>query len=352
MKRTLALSALLLVVAALGAAAAPRITVDSARYVYPDTVSGIAVTHTFVLSNVGDQDLWISGVDAACHCTTAALSSNLVPPGQSVALPVVFDTTEFIGEQDRKLEVLSNDPATPRLELHIAGRVLRRATYQKPAGAYLGEAFVLLDVRDASSFAAGHLIGAMNVPAAQASSVAATLPPSVLYWCYDQDETLLQSAASALRAGGLASVNLIDGGLSYFATRQPWNSLLVAGADSSWGRFLDVSGARTNWSSSMSGTRNISNVHYFVTIDLRSTAAFAAGHLVGAMNLAEASASAFVSGLPNDVPVLLYSDDGAASDRVADAVSRVHSQTTSLLGGFVEWQRQYGNLFVVASIGY
>ncbi len=63
---------------------------------------------------------------------------------------------------------------------------------------------------------------------------------------------------------------------------------------------------------------------------------YAAGHLAGALNMTETSASAFVNGLPSDVPVLIYSDDGVISDRLAETLSRGHGLVTSLLGGLAE----------------
>jgi len=264
---------------------------------------------------------------------------------------VVFDTYEFAGPIDRVITVASNDPTSPNLELRLTGRIVRREAFQKAVGEYLNEVYVLLDVRDPAAYAAGHLAGAMNVPAGQAGSYAATLPPSALYFCYDQDGTTAGSAVTALRAGGLAAVYAVAGGVSSWGQRRPWASLLVAGQDASWGRFLDVSGARANYSSSTTGARDISSVDYFVTIDLRSAAAYAAGHLAGALSMPEASASAYVSGLPTDVPVLIYSDDGVTSDRLAETLSRGHGLVASLLGGLVEWQKQHGNFLIVSSAG-
>ncbi len=349
MRRMLVLVALLVAGLVLGVVAAPRIAVDSATYTYPDVVSGIAVTHTFVLSNVGNEELVISKVESSCHCTTTQLSSSRVAPGASVSLPVVFDTYEFAGQIDRQIEVTSNDPATPRLDLRLSGRVLRREAHHKAAGEYLNEVYVLLDVREPAAYAAGHFLGAMNVPAGQAAALARLLPPSLLYFCYDQDGSTAPGAATALRAGGLAVVRVIQGGIAAWSQRQPWSSLLAAGADATWGLFLDASGARGNYAGSSSAVVNIASVGYFLTIDLRSAAAFALGHLAGAVNMTEASATSYVAGLPGDVKVLLVSDRGAESDRLAQTLLRQRSGVSSLLGGLVEWQGQHGNLLLVAS---
>lgn len=349
MTRMLAIVALLVAGLVLGVVAAPRIAVDSATYTYPDVVSGIAVTHTFVLSNLGDQELVISRVESSCHCTTAQLASSRIAPGASVQLPVVFDTYGFAGQISRQIEITSNDPATPRLDLRLTGRIVGRAAYQKAAAEYLNEAYVLLDVRDPMAYAAGHLLGAMNVPAGQAAALAPLLPPSLLYFCYDQDGSTAPGAAAALRAGGLAVVRVLQGGIAAWSQRQPWSSLLAPGADSSWGLFLDTSGVRANYAGSSSMVVDITAVGYSVTIDIRPAASFALGHLAGAINVSEATASAYVNALPSSIGVLVCSEDGAASDRLADALSGRRSGVCSLLGGIAEWQRQHGGLLLVAS---
>jgi len=337
--------------AAFVAAAAPRISVDSATYNYPDVVSGIAVTHTFILSNLGNQELVISQVVSSCHCATAQLSSSRVAPGTSVTLPVVFDTYEFAGQVDRQIEITSNDPATPRLDLHLTGRILRREAYQKSAGEYLNEAYVLLDVREPSAFAAWHLVGAMNVPASQASALARLLPPSLLYFLYDQDGSTAQAAATTLRAGGLAAVQVVQGGIGSWSQRRPWSALLASGMDAAWGLFLDATGARGNYAGSSSAVVSVSSVGYFVTIDLRPASLFALGHLAGAINMMESSALTYINSLPSDVKVLLVSDGGAESDRLAETLSRQRGGVSSLLGGLIEWQKQHANLLLVASAG-
>ena len=77
---------------------------------------------------------------------------------------------------------------------------------------------------------------------------------------------------------------------------------------------------------------------------------FALGHLAGAVNVAEASASTYINALPSDVKVLACAPKTAR--RATDWPRRCPqgaAACTSLLGGIVEWQRQHGNLLLVAS---
>jgi thiosulfate sulfurtransferase len=350
MRRIFALLALSLVWMGVAAVAAPQIVVDLATYNYPDTVEGIAVVHTFVLSNVGDQELVITNVTVGCHCTTTQLATDRLQPGQSVELRAVLDTEGFSGHVARYVTVYSNDPAKPQITLNLVGNVVDRQPYQKPVGYLFSDSYLLLDVRDPGAYAAGHLIGAMNVPANQAASTAAGLPPSALVIFYDQNGSTAAAVSQALQGGGLAAVYALRGGLDLW--QKSYGSVrLVAGADASWGAFLDVSGARAYSASGALKYYDISQLRSdYVLVDIRSASAFAAGHLAGAVNLSEASVSAFIDSLPREVPVIVYSADGADSDRVVYGLWMRGSRAQSLLGGLAEWQAQHGNFLIVASV--
>jgi rhodanese-related sulfurtransferase len=147
----------------------------------------------------------------------------------------------------------------------------------------------------------------------------------------------------------LAAVYALRGGLdqwqkSYGAIR------LVAGADASWGAFLDVSGARAYSATGTTKYYDVSQLRSdYVLIDIRSASAFAAGHLAGAVNLPETSVGAFIDSLPRETPVTIYSADGSDSDRVVYSLWMRGSRAQSLLGGLAEWQAQHGRFLVVAS---
>lgn len=354
MTRTLTCLLLGLLIGGATALAAPRIAVDQAYYDYPDTIEGKAVVHTFILSNVGDQDLVISRVGTTCGCTTTTLEKTRLAPGESVSLVVVFDTTHYSGRASKPVTVSSNDPQTPILNMGLRGNVVARAGYQASVGDVLYDASLLIDVRDAASYAAGHLLGAMNIPVAELATRAASLPASALTFVYDQSGSAATFAAAyaALRAGGVASVYGLTGGLD--AWQRSYGAILLSTGESAWGAFVDVSGPR----SSLSGTlpaqgfqQAVSYVrsNYVVFIDVRSPDAYAAGHLAGAVNLPEAAVGSYVSGLPTDVQVVVYCDDGTAGDRVAAALWPRRMKTQSLLGGLNEWKVQKGSFLLVTS---
>jgi len=54
----------------MAAAASPKISVDNAAHDFGEVIEGIAVVHTFVLTNDGDEPLTIDDVQVSCGCTT------------------------------------------------------------------------------------------------------------------------------------------------------------------------------------------------------------------------------------------------------------------------------------------
>ncbi|MCX6100550.1 MAG: DUF1573 domain-containing protein, partial [Candidatus Bipolaricaulota bacterium] len=284
MTRTFALLALLVSAVVVGVTAAPRIAVDLATYDYPDTVEGIAVVHTFMLSNVGDQELVIESAIPGCHCTTAELAKNRLQPGESVGLYAILDTEGFSGHVVRTITITSNDPGQwgdHQLIVSFVGNVVGRQPYQKSVSDLYYDSYILLDVRDAAAYAAGHLAGAMNLPMSQVASVAAALPPGALTIVYDQNGLTSSAAGQALHVGGLAAVYAVRGGLDLWQ-KSYGSARVVAGAGASWS-FLDASGARAYSTSGAVAQYDISQLQSdYVLIDFRSPAAFAAGHIAGA----------------------------------------------------------------------
>jgi thiosulfate sulfurtransferase len=349
MRRIFSLLAMSLVWASVAAVAAPQLAVDQETYNFPDTVEGIAVVHAFVLSNVGDQELAITNVTAACHCTTTQLATNRLQPGQSVELRAMLDTNGYSDTVWRYVTVESNDPARPKLKLNLRGNVIDRQPYQKPVGDLFYDAYLLIDVRDPVAYAAGHLTGAMNAPASEAAAYAVALPPGALTIIYDQDGSTAATTLQEFRGQGLAAVYALHGGFDQWQ-KSYGSARTTTGEDASWGAFLDVSGARADSSTAMLRYYDVTQLKSdYVLIDIRSASAFAAVHIAGAVNLPEAGVDEYVQTLPRDTPVIIYSDDGLDSDRVVQGLRARGSRAQSLLGGFAEWQKQHGNYLVVTS---
>jgi len=82
-------------------------------------------------------------------------------------------------------------------------------------------------------------------------------------------------------------------------------------------------------------------------IDLRAPAAYAAGHLLGAVSVTRDELMALMDELPRDLRIVLYDQDGSMSSQVAaDLIRAGYSNVQVLMGGFDEWTREYGERLV------
>ncbi len=355
------MSRLALILAVLSAApllavsAAPRLTVDLRAYDFPDTVEGMGVSHTYFLTNTGDEELVIADVKVTCSCTTAALASGRLAPGETVGLTVTVNTEGSLNWISKMVFVSSNDPDRQppnELQLSMSGNVLERQRFQYSVPHLSEMAYVLLDVRDPAAYASGHLAGALNAPASEIAALASSLPAGALTAFYDQngDPATLEAVTQSLHEGGVALVYALRGGLdawqaNYGSTR------IVAGSGTPWS-FVNVAGSRDY--SASGGVRGYDVGRLltdYVLIDIRPAADYSAGHLAGALNFSEEELPAFIGALPREIPAILYSADGADSDRVAAGLWAQGYYPRSLLGGLAEWQKQHGELLLVASAG-
>ena len=341
---------------ALVAIAAPQIQVDSDTYDFGSILEGFAVEHTFVLTNTGDETLVIDRVRATCGCTTTALATDELRPGQSVELDAVIGTTGFGGQLiSKSIYVYSNDPeysdgfGPDRLVLTITGTVLRAEPYSITTEDLLLDSYVLVDLRPAAAFEDGHLLGAVNIEPGDLDATlgAFSLPESALLFLYDETGAGSYEIADDLFADGYILARALSGGLS------AW----VRGYGNRY-TFPPI-GNQTFDAPAPKPTddRYVLDLSYFeyafyLLVDLRESEAFTEGHLVGAINIPNSEFSlqtliANAASLPTDTTIVLYDATSATSDRRAQELNGYgYANAKSLLGGFDYWQEAYGDQLV------
>ena len=86
MRVALLATVILVGMTAIGALAAPAISVDESEVDFGIAAEGSFVTHRFVLMNTGDATLEIFDVLTTCGCSTATLNTRVLQPGESVEL--------------------------------------------------------------------------------------------------------------------------------------------------------------------------------------------------------------------------------------------------------------------------
>jgi len=197
--------------------AAPVISVDAPIYEFGEILEGLAVVHTFVLQNAGDEPLEISDIEVSCGCTTTSLSKSTLAPGESVDLQVIFDSAGFSGKMVKKIEVKSNDPATSTLTLKLIGTVKRSERYHISVSDLNYLFYILVDLRSPEEYAESHLLGAINIPHDELPSWIDRLPRGVLVILYDTDSSTSDQAAQFLNDNGFPEARSLLGGLNEWA---------------------------------------------------------------------------------------------------------------------------------------
>lgn len=96
----------------------PKAVVAEPIHDFGEVTRGQKMTHAFRIENHGGAPLAIHEVRAPCACTVVEHEDS-VPPGGAIDLAVELDTTTLVGAASRRIHVLTNDPAMPRIDLTL-----------------------------------------------------------------------------------------------------------------------------------------------------------------------------------------------------------------------------------------
>jgi len=113
-----------LVLLALSTAAAdqggqPNIQFDSQVFDFGTVDEGARINHTFKVVNKGSGTLKIVEAYASCGCTTPKFAKKILEPGEGTDLFVTIDTSMKQNGVTKTLNVSSNDPKRPIVELAL-----------------------------------------------------------------------------------------------------------------------------------------------------------------------------------------------------------------------------------------
>ncbi len=105
----------------------PRILVSEEEWDFGKVTRGEKPTHIFIVKNGGEGDLIIEGVKESCPCIEASISTTRIKPGESAELKVSYDTTDYVGKDEKHLHIYSNDPQVPDkwISLYVETEVLQ-----------------------------------------------------------------------------------------------------------------------------------------------------------------------------------------------------------------------------------
>jgi len=104
---------------------APILSVDDPEFKFGKINQGENVEHVYVLTNSGKTDLHIRKVKASCGCTAVQPEKNIIAPGESVDIKTVFKSAGKVGNQNKTVTIITNDPKKSKMILWVKGEVIK-----------------------------------------------------------------------------------------------------------------------------------------------------------------------------------------------------------------------------------
>jgi hypothetical protein len=92
----------------------PRIKFDNDVFEAGKVPAGQPLSHTFIVTNVGNQTLEISKVNPTCGCTIANSWTHKIEPGQKGEIPITVNVNQaWSGTMMKTITIESNDKSKP-----------------------------------------------------------------------------------------------------------------------------------------------------------------------------------------------------------------------------------------------
>ena len=253
-------------------------------------------------STIGEQ----RALNYACQPMTKEQFVALVTAGQPAA-PEYFVYDAILNRKDR--EVFDADKPLARLD----GAGLAAA---------LADGAVVIDTRETTAFAAGHLRGAINVPAngrfAETAGMVVTADTPVVLVAEPDREA--ECAVRLARIGFDRVLGVLDDA-EHQMTAHP--DQVEQGSRLTPHQLDEIASAGTE----------------VAVIDVRNAGEREAGHIPGSLHIPLAELRRRLAEVPTDRPVVLHCAGGWRSS-VAASLLRAHGITdvSDLLGGYAAWQ--------------
>ncbi len=327
--------------------AAPTIYVAMPVYDFGSVTEGIAVTHTFILKNTGDDVLEISGVRASCGCTTAELATDSIEPGESVDLEVLVDTAGFGGTISKSITVYSNDPETPVLNLRVTGQVQEAEPHHISVSDVHYLLYLLIDLRSIEQYDAHHILGSVNISYEVLAETLVELPRETFIILYDEAGDSAEIAAAVLRNEGFTFVHALLGGLNEWIHQYGMKNMLSGNEEYDLPSRVVIN---TENRETYQLLANELDYLFYVYVDVRTADEYAAGHIVGAVNIPFEELESWIDLLPKGVLMITYDGTGSLGDEAALwMIDNDFGSARSMLGGLDEWIRQHGDKYLFTS---
>jgi hypothetical protein len=101
-----------------------QITFDNPVLEFGTVAAGRRIAHEFAFTNTGLSPLLIANVHSPCGCTVAKQwPKKAIAPGESGVIKVEFDSTDRIGHQDKKIDIVTNSKPSI-IQVSLIGNVI------------------------------------------------------------------------------------------------------------------------------------------------------------------------------------------------------------------------------------
>ncbi len=90
------------------ALAKPELTLKSSEFDFGYSPYNTKISHSFWLYSTGDETVEIEKVITGCGCTKAPLTKNIIPPGDSALLEIIFNTNKYNNRVVKSPKIISN----------------------------------------------------------------------------------------------------------------------------------------------------------------------------------------------------------------------------------------------------
>ena len=101
-----------------------RLSASENVFDFGEVPSDTAVSHIFVLKNIGSDSLRIYRLKSGWGCTAALLSSEVIAPDSTAQIKATFNTHGRMGVFQKSIKVYSNDTTKPVVTLFIKGKIV------------------------------------------------------------------------------------------------------------------------------------------------------------------------------------------------------------------------------------
>ncbi len=86
----------------------PFVHIETTTHNFGKILQGEEVAYTFIIKNIGNDDLILRNVKSSCGCTTSKVTTEPIKPGHTGSVELVFDSTGRKGKQTKSVTVWTN----------------------------------------------------------------------------------------------------------------------------------------------------------------------------------------------------------------------------------------------------